>query len=409
MATSINILYISYDGMTDPLGQSQVLPYICGLTQQGYTYTLISCEKVDRYEKTRAVIEKICQENNIDWQPVIYHKSPPILSTIWDLWQMKKIAYRLHEIKEFKLIHCRGYLSALFGLAMKRKFKTKFLFDMRGLWADEKVDAGAWRLSNPVFKFVYNFFKRKEKDFFLEADWSVSLTHAGKREIQSWGYMKGREDNISVIPCCADIYLFDYTKIDIEKKKAWQEKLTISETDFILSYLGSIGTWYMLDEMLDFFVEFKKEFPAARFLFITHDEHERIELAAKKRGVWNDIIIQPGQRAEVSSLLSLSSLSIFFIRATYSKLSSSPTKQGEIMAMGIPIICNSGVGDTDTIVSDYGSGLVVHDFNTSTYQSIIHHVKQSKFDATKIRKGAIDYFSLEKGVNKYLEIYSRLI
>ncbi len=39
------ILYVSYDGMTDPLGQSQVLPYIEGLSKYGYQYTLISCEK----------------------------------------------------------------------------------------------------------------------------------------------------------------------------------------------------------------------------------------------------------------------------------------------------------------------------------------------------------------------------
>jgi hypothetical protein len=40
-----NILYIAYDGMTDPLGQSQVLPYISGLSKLGYQFTLISCEK----------------------------------------------------------------------------------------------------------------------------------------------------------------------------------------------------------------------------------------------------------------------------------------------------------------------------------------------------------------------------
>ena len=28
------ILYISYDGITDPLGQSQILPYIIGLTKK---------------------------------------------------------------------------------------------------------------------------------------------------------------------------------------------------------------------------------------------------------------------------------------------------------------------------------------------------------------------------------------
>ena len=39
-----NILYLSYDGMTDPLGQSQVLPYLAGLSKKGFRFHLISFE-----------------------------------------------------------------------------------------------------------------------------------------------------------------------------------------------------------------------------------------------------------------------------------------------------------------------------------------------------------------------------
>lgn len=404
-----NILYISYDGMTDPLGQSQVLPYICGLSRQGFSYTLISCEKPEKYAQNRSVIEKICIENQIDWHPIVYHKSPPILSTVWDVYQMYQLAYKLHGLKNFKLVHCRGYIPALIGRSMKLKFGTKFLFDMRGLWADEKVDAGAWKLSNPIFKLVYNFFKGKEKQFFTLADHSVSLTHAGKTEIQSWDYMQGREDNISIIPCCADTDLFDYSKIDLAKKKEWQTKLNIQDGDMILTYLGSIGTWYMLDEMLDFFKVFKSNFPQVRMLFITHDEHDRIRHAAEQRELSDSIIIQPALRSEVSTILSLSTLSLFFIRATYSKISSSPTKQGEIMAMGIPIICNSGVGDTDMIVEKYKSGLVLTGFTSENYQAIIEQFNSAKFDKNEIRFGALEYFSLEKGLVSYLKIYNNLI
>ncbi len=40
-----HILFVSYDGMTDPLGQSQVLPYIREISKSNYRYTLISFEK----------------------------------------------------------------------------------------------------------------------------------------------------------------------------------------------------------------------------------------------------------------------------------------------------------------------------------------------------------------------------
>jgi glycosyltransferase involved in cell wall biosynthesis len=405
----IPILYISYDGMTDTLGQSQVLPYICGLTKEGYSFTLISCEKKDKYQSNRKIIQDICHENAIDWRPLMYHKSPPVLSTIWDVYQIHKLAMYLHHHKSFQIVHCRGYISALIGIAMKRNYATKFLFDMRGLWADEKVDAGAWNLSNPIFRRIYHFFKNKERQFFREADHTVSLTHRGKAEIRSWDYMREVPDTITVIPCCADTNLFDFHAVSEESKANWREKLVILPNQFILTYLGSIGTWYMLDEMLDFFIELKKEYGSAKFLFITHDEHARIRKTAEKKGVLRDIIIQPGQRTEVPVLISLSSLSVFFIRSTYSKICSSPTKQGEIMGLGVPIVCNTGVGDTDTIVHQYHSGWSVEDFSPTAYKNAIAQFKKSTLDAETIRKGSLDYFSLQKGVESYHAIYEKLV
>ena len=49
MEASKKILFISYDGMTDPLGQSQVIPYLSNLTKFGYTFTILSCDKADKY------------------------------------------------------------------------------------------------------------------------------------------------------------------------------------------------------------------------------------------------------------------------------------------------------------------------------------------------------------------------
>lgn len=402
------ILYISYDGMTDPLGQSQVLPYIVGLSKFGYVFTLISCEKPDRYHNNRSIIEKICTDHQIDWSPLMYHKSPPILSTLWDVNQIQKLAYRLQEQKSYAMVHCRGYISALIGLGLKRRYGAKFLFDMRGLWADEKVDAGAWRLENPIYKFVYKFFKKKEREFFLNADYSVSLTEKGKKEILSWDYMQGQMDNIEVIPCCADMELFDCNKLEQQKIQDLKSKLRISDTDLVISYLGSIGTWYMLEEMLDFFGVLKSRWTEAKFLFVTFDEHDRIRIESQKRGLWNNIIIHPAARSEVPSVLSLSTWSIFFIRPTYSKLSSSPTKQAEIMAMGIPIICNEGIGDTDKIIEQYEAGILVRGLETNGYNSALDHLKIENYNAQKIREGAVEYFSLEKGVNLYQSIYKKL-
>jgi len=325
--------------------------------------------------------------------------------------QMRKQAERLHKIHPFKVVHCRSYIAAMVGLGLKRKYGLKLIFDMRGFWADERIDGGIWNLGNPVFSQIYKFFKRKEQQFFREADAIVSLTTNGKQEIERWPLAQEKKLNIDVIPCCVDLALFDPEKVKADDQQKWRKQLGITKSDWVLTYLGSVGTWYMLPEMLDFFKQLLPQKPEAVFLFISGEAPEFIRSEALAKGIDpNKIIIQKAAREEVPTLISLSDASIFFIKPVYSKKASSPTKQGELMAMGVPVICNTNVGDTDYVVEKYGAGVLVNDFSASEYQRVIDQLPQlAQTDPQKLRKGANEYFSLEGGIENYYRIYQRLL
>lgn len=407
----LNTLYISYDGMTDALGQSQVLPYLVGITKTSeYKVTLLSFEKKENYQKRKNTITSICSDAGIDWQPLFYTKQPPILSTLYDVYRLFTIVDKLHKQKAFVLLHCRSYIAALAGLYMKRKHKVPFVFDMRGFWADERVDGKIWSLSNPIYKLIYNYFKQKEKDFFNEADHSVSLTYNAKEEIHSWPLVNNPIP-ISVIPCCADLDLFDYSSIVHSNKERLRADLGIAQDAFVLSYLGSIGTWYMLDEMLAFFKALLAKKPNAIFLFITGESKELILTAAERYGIGEShFVIRRAERKEVPIYLSQSDLAIFFILPAYSKKASSPTKQGEIMGMGIPLVCNDGVGDTSDIVKDTQAGLVLNRFDSLAINKAVESVDELiELNKANIRQGAFKYYSLEHGIESYTKIYNSII
>jgi glycosyltransferase involved in cell wall biosynthesis len=400
------VLYLSYDGLTDPLGQSQVLPYVIGLTQKGYTFTVISFEKPDRYKKDKPHIQKLCNQHGIEWIPLNYTKKPPVLSTLYDLNRMKRLALKLHKRHNFQLTHCRSYLSAMIGLTLKRK-GVKMLFDMRGFWADERIEGGIWNVKNPVFKGIYNFFKRKEKQFFQQADAIVSLTHAGKNELLSWKLTGVTENKITVIPCCVDLKLFDPNHIESQDRERHKRNHQL-ENHFVVGYVGSIGTWYMLKEMLLVFKQIRKQNPQAIFLFVTKENRRSIWKAAEKMHLnRNSIQIVSARHTDVPAYISLFDCSIFFIRPTYSKKASSPTKQGELMAMGIPLICNAGVGDTEMIVRKYKSGIVLDDVSKVALENF--SLDLSTFDKSSTLNGAKEYFGLENGVASYTSIYRELI
>ncbi|MEE3145317.1 MAG: glycosyltransferase [Bacteroidota bacterium] len=386
-----NVLYLSYDGMTDPLGQSQVLPYIIGLSKKGYKFHLVSFEKPNRFKQNRKVIERICSENEIEWHPLMYTKRPPLLSTIWDVRKMKRKSYALHRKYNFSIVHCRSYLSSLIGNSMKIKFGISFLFDMRGFWADERVDGKLWDLKNPIYKWVYNYFKRRELQFLNNADYTVSLTFSGKEEMLKWEGVIGLKNRLEVIPCCADLNLFKPVEGD--------SKI------FTLGYLGSIGTWYLLDEMLLFYKGILEREKSAVFHFLTKEEPNIILERAKELGVSCDkMIIEESSRSDIPYKTRNWSYSIFFILPSFSKKSSSPTKQGELMGMGIPVICNDGVGDVKEIVQKYKSGLIVDLNSTFDFDKVFSH----EFEQTNIVNGARDYFSLQMGIKKYEMIYNQI-
>lgn len=405
------VLYISYDGMTDPLGQSQVIPYLRGLADEGYTITLISFEKKERLDKNHSLISGILTEKNITWAPLLYTKRPPVFSTLWDVSRLISRATQLHRYENFDIVHCRSYISALAGLNLKRKFGVKFIFDMRGFWADERVEGNIWDIKNPLYRVIYKFFKNKERQFFEEADYTISLTENARDIIHSWKEIKGNPIPIQVIPCCADLSLFDYHTISLGQTTELRRSLSIAEDDFVVSYLGSISTWYMPGEMLDFFKEIQSKKPNAKFLFITPDEPKSIENIAIQKGISADrLVIRLASRVEVPLYLSISDLALFFIRPTFSKSASSPTKQGEIMGMGIPLICNSGVGDTDKIVEDSGCGTIVSRFDHEEYAAALSKLDDIlTIDRAMIRAGSEKYYSLENGIKKYLFVYKSLL
>jgi glycosyltransferase involved in cell wall biosynthesis len=400
------ILYISYDGMTDPLGQSQVLPYLVGLTKKGCQFHLISFEKQERFEKFESTIQQICSDAGIVWHPLSYTKKPPLLSTIYDVQRMKKMAHTLHKTHQFDLIHCRSYISALVGMGMKKRYNTKFLFDMRGFWADERVEGGIWNLTNPLFKVVYTYFKAKEKRYFTESDAIVSLTHKGKEVIvKEFGIDTSK---ISVIPCCADLNLFNSQNVKEAELSELRELLGIDESKKVLGYVGSIGTWYMLPEMLDFFKVLRTKDSSWTFLIVSGEHPANIyRMAQEKQIDVSALIIMSCLHKEVPKYISLFDLSVFFIRPSYSKQASSPTKQGELMAMGIPIVCNAGVGDTDLVIETYEAGAVLNETNPSAYDTFTYPIQGFNQERTII--GAQEFYGLENGINTYFHIYTALI
>jgi glycosyltransferase involved in cell wall biosynthesis len=402
----MNVLYISYDGLTDPLGSSQITPYVLGLKAAGHKVTVISCEKPARMTERAGLIGNKLQAGGVKWEPLKYHKSPPIFSTLYDLSRIKRKAFELHRQEKFDVVHCRSYISALVGLEMKRRFGVKFLFDMRGFWADERIDGGMWPQSNPIYKVIYKYFKGKERLFLESADAIVSLTHAGKEEMLKWP-VGVKSEKVHIIPCCVDLKRFSGSDLDAGKISAVREQY--GKDRLVLTYLGSLGTWYLLKEMLEFFKRVTVSQPDALLAVITPEPKDMVINEARRLGIASShLFVQSAPPEDVPYYLAAADIGLYFIKPCYSKMSSSPIKLGELLAMGLPVITNAGVGDSDAILGSGQIGCLIKEFSQQEYDRAVAQIPALlKIDKSGLRQYAQTHFSLQAGLDQYKQIYQK--
>lgn len=393
-----SVLYLTYDGLTDPLGQSQILPYLTGLAAQGHSFTIISFEKPERFKQERKNVQTQCDRADIIWLPLRYHKKPPVLSTLYDLFRLRRLAALRSKTQHFDIVHCRSYITSMVGLYLKQKFKLTFVFDMRGFWADERVDGNIWNLKNPIFKIIYAFFKEKEKIFLREADGIVSLTEKAKPHLIGWGAV---QEKIVVIPTCTDLGLFNPKLISSEQRNQLKRKFGFKQDDFIVVYLGSWGSWYMTDEILSFFKYLRTQQKNTKLLILSTDNVPLAQFDFK-----NDVVVASVQRSEVPLMLSISSLAVYFIKPLFSKTASSATKLGELIAMKIPLVTNSGVGDVEQILGGYNGAFIIKEFTTEWYERATIFARQSFLTDADVTPS--NYFSLTRGIELYHELYLSL-
>ncbi len=401
---SKNSLYITFDGLSDPLGQSQILPYIIALAQNGYSITVLSCEKPTALRKEKEGIEQKFEDIPVEWKYIEYHTDGGSFSRYNYIKQLATMAEQVCNSKAISLTHCRSYLSALIGIRLKRKRNIPFLFDMRGFWADERVDGGIWKKSNPLHLFFYKYFKRKEKQFITESDQIVSLTESAVNEMQNNFPSLDLRKKTNVIPCCTNLDNFDRSHV----KKAELPK-GISENDLLLIYTGSIGTWYYTKEMIDCILVWKEFIPNIKLLILSKDQEELKNVLQNYSGEQRKIVVSTSASYNnVPSYLALAKAAIYFIKPVYSKMASCPTKMAECWAMDLPIITNKDIGDNDLYFNKLKGGILLSDFTRQEYERAAKVFLELQTTNLNCRSIAKDYFDNRKAAKTYLDIYHTL-
>ena len=407
----MKVLYITYDGLLDPLGSSQILPYLIGINDSSKSIFIVSVEKPERFSKNFEKLNKELIEKNIYWEPLLFSQKFGIFGKIWDFLKIYFTTTKLSFSKKINIVHARGHVSAQVASFLKKIFKVRYIFDFRGLWVDERVDKGGWDLEKYFDRLQYKYFKYKEIKLLKNADHIVLLTNKVKDEICR--ISETNYDKLTVIPCCAD---FDHFTLQTESKKLSSRKiLGIPNNSLVFGFLGSVGPMYLLDDYFKFIELIYKRYALIDIdvfgLLITNDLNAA-NLAKRRivdENLNQNIIVLSTSRSQVPELLHSLDVLISFISSTYARQASSPTKIAESFACGIPIISNQGVGDVEDHINDINGGKIISNTLQETLEKMLPSLDEIvALDREKIRNKAKEFLSLDIALQRYKDVYSKI-
>jgi glycosyltransferase involved in cell wall biosynthesis len=392
-----SIFYLTRNSLLEPLGQSQVMGYLRGLSQD-HQITLITFEKPEDLADTQAMAkaEADCEAHGIDWRPKRFRRSPKLFAPAWSMFEMFWSALQAARRGDVQLIHARSYLPAAAAWAVFRLTGTPFIFDMRALWPEELITAGRLQRGSIVHKAL----TRLEKVCLRDAAAVVSLTDAAVGYLQDQYPTELQEQHIAVIPTCADLQRFK------RSNKPPSERV-----------YGCVGTvlsgWFLMDWLAALFNTVAQKDPEARFEVITRDDTETVRAALDIDGKLGDrLSIFPSASESVHEALQKQSTSVMFFTAGTSKLGSAPTRLGEALGCGIPVIANEGVGDVADIIRRYNVGVIVKDASETAMNAALGELEPLRSDPDlppRCRRAAEEVFSLEAGTEAYRKLYADIL
>ena len=93
-------------------------------------------------------------------------------------------------------------------------------------------------------------------------------------------------------------------------------------------------------------------------------------------------------------------------------LGRSPTRMGEVLGCGVPVVANEGVGDVADIIRRYNVGVIVKDGSEAAMVTALDELEALRSDPdlpSRCRQAAEEVFSLEAGTEAYRKIYADIL
>jgi glycosyltransferase involved in cell wall biosynthesis len=403
------ILYVTVDGILDPLGFSQVARVIEGLAGRGFSYVLLSQERQERLADSArvATIQARLDAAGIRWVRQAYATGGSLRAIGANMSRLAAAIVESVIRHGIGLIHARGYQAGLAALAAQALRRTPFLFDARGCWIDERLEEGRWFTRASILRAA----RICERQLYSRAAGVVTLTELHADDVRKGNYGAPPE-TVECITTCADFSEFRLYQDDEPRPRIDPEIFSKLRDRRVVALVGSINRSYRVTESIALAHRALKLRDDVHLLILSHQRSEYQRLLEQQSVPAERVTLADAHHDAMPQWLSLVDFGLLLLTEPAAKRGSMPTKLGEFLAAGVrPIAhgCNEEMGEW---VRRAGSGHYLRDVGPASLDAAARWLAESPVErsiAERARETAAAHFSLNHGLDRYEKLLSRMV
>ncbi len=383
----MSIVYLSFDGALEALGESQVVRPLVALAARGFGITLLTLEKPRDLARAPELSARLARAG-IRWRHAEFAEQGRFGG---NLVRLAKLAL---DEKRATLLHARSLQAAAAALVVQRTLRARLVFDTRAFWSAQRRAQGSlsgWRFGVAL---------GVERAAYRMADAVVMLTELGVSEVEAgaFGAVRGI---VRCIPTLTDERAFTLAR------RVGEVPALVRDAGLVLGFTGSVNADYLVDESLALWQRVARARPDAVLLALSpHEQALRARFTALGIDTAR-VVFASAPYADMARWLSWVDWGFLMLRDDPSKRASMPTKLGELLLSGVRPIhhgCNAEVG---AWVAKTGTGFSVRlDDLDAAAQRLLSD------DFAPLARGrelALQHFSLSHGVKAYAELWTTIL
>ena len=355
------IFIFAYYSYKDPVFQSSVLPYFTKPESQEKRKIILLTWEQNQFELSDQEVGDIkrdLKEQDIFWYKVKWHSGRfKMLKKAYDFIFGFFFSFLLVLKYKVSVIYSEGFPGAIISHFVSLLSQRPHIIHTFEPHADYMADAGVWKRNS----WEYLLIKYLEITIANYAKAIITATSAYKEILEK----KGVNTKIVVLPSCIDTEVY---KFSAQAREKIRTELNIKNDQVVITYLGKLGGMYMEEELFKFFSQCLQFNPEKfRFFLFTKIAHDSLKGYLQKYCISEKVLLcKYLKKEDVPAYLSASDIGFCAVRPIPSQRYSSPIKNGEYWACGLPIIIPEGVSDDFILVREnLNTGILIETENRS--------------------------------------------